>query len=129
MDDSVKTGIIVSIIVVCVCWLAFCSTPVGVRFFNSWGYALQKEDDATNYKTAKKVEDTCRSMIISYEADKLMYEQYCTSDKAEELSWANNAKIRANKTALMYNEFILKNSFVWEDNIPLDIKKELPILQ
>ena len=45
-------------------------------FTNSVEYVDRKIDDATNYDTRKKVEDTCRSMISSYESDKLVYEQY-----------------------------------------------------
>ena len=42
---------------------------------NGVKYDVQKADDRTNYETLKKVEDTCRAMIASYEADKLTYEQ------------------------------------------------------
>ena len=43
---------------------------------NGVKHDVQKADDRTNYETLKKVEDTCRAMIASYEADKLTYEQY-----------------------------------------------------
>lgn len=36
--------------------------------------------------------------------------------------------MRANKTAASYNEYILKNSYVWDGNIPQDIKESLPYL-
>ena len=36
--------------------------------------------------------------------------------------------MRANKTANTYNEYILKNSFVFEDNIPQDIETKLMII-
>ena len=49
-------------------------TPVGKAAWNSWFYQVQKADDNTNYETIKKVEDTCRSMIASYNSDKLTYE-------------------------------------------------------
>lgn len=39
------------------------------------------------------------------------------------------AKIRANSTAISYNEYILKNSFLWADNIPEDIKSKLEIIE
>ncbi len=68
-------------------------------------------------------------MIASYEADKLIYEQYKDSEVAEERSWANNAKIRANQTATTYNNYILKNSFVWSGNVPPDIKQTLEIIK
>lgn len=37
--------------------------------------------------------------------------------------------MRANRTANSYNEYILKNSYVWEDNIPSDIDYSLPIVE
>jgi hypothetical protein len=64
-------------------------------------------------------------MIAQYEADKLKYEQYKDSDNEEKQSWAENAKMRANDTAAAYNNYILKNSYVWEDNVPADIKTKL----
>lgn len=103
-------------------------TPVGVAIGNTWDYALHKTDDATNYHTIKKVEDSCRAMISSYEADRLTYEQYKDSDNEEKRSWAEQAKMRANKTASTYNNYILENSFVWENNVPNDIKMELEYL-
>lgn len=46
----------------------------------------------------------------------------------EKLSWAEQAKMRANKTAASYNEYVLKNSFVWNGNVPADIRTSLPYL-
>ncbi len=107
----------------------FHSTPSGIAMWNNWFHAVQKADDDTNYKTKKKVEDTCRSMISSYNSDKLTYEQYKDSDNEEKQSWAEQAKMRANKTASSYNNYILKNSYIWENNIPSDIATELEIIQ
>ena len=109
--------------------LFFNATPTGKAMWNNWFHAVQKADDDTNYKTRKKVEDTCRSMIASYKADKLTYEQYKDSDNEEKQSWAEQAKMRANKTASSYNEYILKNSYVWENNVPSDIDYKLEIIQ
>lgn len=106
----------------------FGATPSGKAMWNNWFHDVQKADDNTNYKTRKKVEDTCRSMIASYNADKLTYEQYKGSDNEEKQSWAEQAKMRANKTAVSYNEYILKNSYVWENNVPGDINYRLEIL-
>lgn len=92
---------------------------------NEVEYVDQKIDDATNYETRKKVEDTCHAMISSYTADKMVYEQYHGSEIEEERSWAEQAKMRANKTASTYNNFILENSFVWEDNIPDEVAEKL----
>lgn len=107
----------------------FSFTPSGVAIINSYFHNIQKVDDSTRYETKKKVEDSCRAMISSYEADKLVYEQYKGSVNAEKQSWAEQAKMRANKTASSYNNFILKNSYVWEDNIPEDIKEQLEVIE
>lgn len=95
------------------------------RFF----FQVHKIDDSTNYNTIKKVEDSCRAMISSYTSDKLTWQQYKNSDSQEQRSWADQAKMRANKTAASYNEYILKNSFVWQGNIPQDIAQRLEYLE
>lgn len=102
-------------------------------WFNTWfthtvDYVDQKIEDRTSYDTRKKVEDTCRSMIASYKTDKATYEMYIASESEEKQSWAEQAKMRANKTANSYNEYILKNSFVFEGNIPDDIDLKLQII-
>jgi hypothetical protein len=103
-------------------------------WFNTWfgnrvEFIDRKIDDATNYETIKKVEDTCRAMISSYESDRLTYEQYRDSDNEEKQSWAEQAKMRANKTAATYNNYILENSFVWSGNVPADIENELDYVE
>lgn len=103
----------------------FGATPTGKTLWNNWFHAVKKADDATNYETLKKVEDTCRAMIASYNADKLTYEQYKDSDSEEKQSWAEQARMRANKTASTYNNYILENSYVWQDNVPSDIYMRL----
>ena len=108
----------------------FLFSNVAGRWFDIWfenriEYVDQKIDDATNYETIKKVEDTCRAMIASYESDKMTYIQYKDSDNEEKQSWAEQAKMRANKTASTYNNYILENSFVWQGNVPEDIAEEL----
>lgn len=97
-------------------------------FKNKVEWVDQKIEDRTSYDTMKKVEDTCRSMIASYKTDKATYDMYKDSDNEEKQSWAEQAKMRANKTANTYNEYILKNSYVWEGNIPDDIDKNLQII-
>ena len=81
----------------------FGCTPAGRATWNNWFFNVQKADDLTNYETRKQVEDTCRAMISSYESDRLTYEQYKNSDVEEQRSWAEQAKMRANKTASSYN--------------------------
>lgn len=109
--------------------LFFAVNPLGVMSWNSWFGLVQKADDATNYETLKQVEDTCRSMIASYEADRLTYEQYKDSEDDEQQSWAEQAKMRANRTASTYNNYILENSYVWSGNVPNDIDSELDYLE
>ena len=96
---------------------------------NGVKYGVQKADDRTNYETLKKVEDTCRAMITSYEADKLTYEQYKDSTDEEKTEWAEQARMRANKTATSYNNYILKNNYVWSDNVPKDIYMKLDYIK
>ena len=107
----------------------FVANPLGVMSWNSWFGLVQRADDATNYETLKQVEDTCRSMIASYEADRLTYEQYKNSEDDEQRSWAEQAKMRANRTASTYNNYILENSYVWSGNVPNDIDSELDYLE
>ena len=118
--------VLMIITILVVAFLIFSAvTPIGRAMWNNWFHAVQKVDDATNYKTLKKVEDTCRSMISSYNADKLTYEQYKDSDNEEKQSWAEQAKMRANKTASTYNNYILEKEYVWKGNVPADIYYKL----
>lgn len=121
-------GVILVLLLVVGLPIFFNATPTGKALWNSWFHEVQKADDNTRYETRKKVEDTCRAMMASYQADKLTYEQYKDSDDAERQEWAEQAKMRANKTASTYNNYLLKNSYVWENNIPVDIDYQLPYL-
>jgi len=75
----------------------------------------------TSYQTRKDVEDTCRAMIASYKADVDIYNLYKDSENPNQRNYADAALIRAIQTANTYNEYILKNSFVWDNNVPNDI--------
>lgn len=121
MRDSTKVAILVIALLI--------AGITGTYFTNHYFFAVQKVDDATNYETIKKVEDSCRAMIASYTSDKMRYETYAASDSEEKQGWAEQAKIRANSTAAKYNEYYLKNSFIWKDNIPDDIATELPYIE
>lgn len=125
-------GIVMLVILVLVLFVGlpifFNATPAGKAIWNNWFHAVQKADDDTNYETLKQVEDTCRAMISSYNADKLTYEQFKDSDNEEKQSWAEQAKMRANKTASTYNNYVIKNSYVWKNNVPSDIYMMLPYL-
>lgn len=122
------TGILLICALVGISILGIVFAPKITAMRNKYEYAIQKADDATNYETLKEVEDTCRAMISSYEADKLTYEQYKNAETDEKRSWAEQAKMRANKTAVSYNNYILKNNFVWKNNVPNDIYEELAVL-
>lgn len=119
--------------VLCLIILGGCSYftffPSGRATLNTYTHTMKKVDDATSYETKKEVEDTCRASIASYNTDKTTYEQYKDSESELEQSWASAAKMRANKTANIYNNYILKNSYVFEGNVPSDILIELPILE
>ena len=122
----IGVGIIVLLIIIAI-------IGVFAGWFDTWfsnkvEWIDRKIEDRTSYDTKKKVEDTCRSMIASYKTDKATYEQYKNSDNEEKQNWAEQAKMRANKTANSYNEYILKNSYIFEGNIPEDIEKELMII-
>ena len=127
--EKVLTALGIIFCIVLVGFGIFNITPYGRGVINTYKYNVQKVDDVTNYETIKEVEDSCRAMISSYESDKLTYEQYKDSDNEEKRSWAEQAKMRANKTATSYNNYILKNSFVWSGNVPKDIREELVIIE
>lgn len=128
-EEKLVRGILIGLAVFLALAVIVGTTPVGRYLWNKQQYAVEKVDDATNYHTRKQVEDTCRATIVSYEADRLTWEQYKDSESEEQQSWADAAKLRANKAALTYNEYFLKNSYVFDGNIPKDIRVELPILE
>lgn len=92
---------------------------------NKVDYTVNKVDEETRYSLLKSVEDTCRAMIASYQSDALTYNQYKNSPDTEKQNWAEQARMRANRTAATYNEYMRKNSYVWADNIPADIDEKL----
>lgn len=121
-------GVTVFLVLIIGLPIFFGATKTGRAIWNEWRYGLEKVDEKT-YDNQKEVEDTCRAMIASYTQDKMVYEQYKTSEVEEERSWANSAKIRANNTAATYNNYILKNSYVWRSNVPSDIYLTLAYLE
>jgi hypothetical protein len=130
----IKLRIVVIVIAFLLCIATLTVTGTVLGWFDTWytaktEYIDQKIIDNNSYESKKKVEDTCRSMISSYESYKLTYEQYKESEDKEEKSWASQAKMMANKTASTYNNYILKNSFVWKDNIPDDIFDKLEYIE
>lgn len=129
MEDRFSRSLCIALLVLLAISVCVAFTPAGRAIWNTNQYNVQKTDDATRYATRKQVEDTCRATIVSYEADRLTWEQYKDSDSAEARGWADAAKLRANKAALTYNEYFLKNSFVFEGNVPKDIRTDLPLIE
>lgn len=116
-------GAVVSFVVAITC------IPSTRAMWNNYLHTMHEVDDHTTYKTKKEVEDTCRAMISSYTSDKLTYDQYKGDTSIEKRSWAEQAKMRANRTAATYNEYILKNNYVFDTNVPYDIKMQLEYLE
>lgn len=106
----------------------FGATAKGRSEWNNYWHEVEKANENTSYTTRKQVEDTCRAMIASYNSDVMTYQQFKDYDADEQRAWAAQAKMRANKTANSYNNYILANSYIWKDNIPADICNELSII-
>lgn len=123
---KVIAGILGTILVLFLVYITF--FPSGRAMINLYDNTMKQVDDRTTYETRKKVEDTARSSIASYKTDKATYEMYKNSENAEERSWGQQAKMRANKTATVFNEYMLKNSYVFNGNIPSDINYQLELL-
>jgi hypothetical protein len=127
MNKSLKILIALGIAIVIIVGAA--AFGLANRWFtNRVDYAGRRIDERTRYDILKQVEDTARAMIATHTADRLTYEQYRDSENSEERGWASQARMRANRTAATYNEYILKNSYVWAGNVPADILEELEYL-
>lgn len=124
---------VVGVLVLVVAPIFFGATPTGKAMWNNWFHDVQKADDATNYETRKQVEDTCRSMIATYIKDKAEYEAnmrlYETTGDEYYLEVATGYRQQANSTASTYNNYVLKNSYVFEGNVPADIYMTLEMLK
>ena len=123
-----KYFIVVLVALLLLAILFFAVTPIGRTIWNNWWHDVEKADDNTSYENRKMVEDTCRAMMASYKTDVDTYNMYKDSNNEEKLSWAEQARMRANKTANSYNEYVLKNSYVWNGNVPIDIANYLPTI-
>ena len=121
-----KIGLVLLVLVLTV--VSFVAKPWNVFIHNKYNGLIKEVDSATNWDTLHEVEDSCRAMMANYQADVLIYQQYCDSETAEHRSWAEQARMRANRTAAQYNEYILKNNYVWRYGIPDDIEHELPYI-
>lgn len=128
---AARKCIIATILLMIVLILANCLTGCASMTgrYHTWRNDIMQTADLTRYETRKQVEDTCRATIVSYESDKNTWELYKDHEDAEQRGWADAARLRANKAAVTYNEYILKNSYVFEGNVPEDILAELPLIE
>ena len=121
MSKSGKILAFIAIIVV----LFFSATTIGRTVWNTYWHDVEKADDNTSYENRKKVEDTARAYISSYNADVDIYNTYCNNENENMGSYAESARIRAIQTANSYNDYLQKNSYVWADNMPDDLPSSL----
>lgn len=129
MSKFAQTMLTILLILLITAMIFFGLTPYGRSIWNGYQKLMHKIDDTTTYEQQKLVEDTCRSMIASWKSDIEIYKTYKSSTDEEKLGWAEQAKIRANKTAASYNEYILKNSFVFKGNVPSDIYAVIDMIE
>ena len=97
------TALIVSIVF-------FGLTPMGRTIWHQYRFG----GDSITPEQRQEVEDTCRAMIASWEADLQTYKDLKDTDK----DGAEVARLSANKTADMYNEYLLMNSYVFGETLP-----------
>ena len=121
MSKSGKILAFIAIIVV----LFFSATTIGRTVWNTYWHDVEQADDNTSYENRKKVEDTARAYISSYNADVDIYNTYCNNENENMRSYAESARIRAIQTANSYNDYLQKNSYVWADNMPDDLPSSL----
>jgi hypothetical protein len=125
MNKGLAIVLVIVLSIMAIGCIGYLCVPSVRAAMNTWFFHVQQADDVTSYQTKQEVEDTCRAMISSYVADKLAYEGY----KDERPEWAAQTKARANRTASTYNNYILRNKFVWQDNVPADIYMELAYIE
>ena len=102
----------------------FAGTPLGREIITGYRYSLDKAEE-NNYENRKKVEETLRAYYSSYLTDKAGYEQYKDNTDPYYYNLAQSYRQRANSTAITYNEYFAKNSYVFANNIPSDLPKHL----
>lgn len=111
-------------------FIYFGFVPAGRSIVREHIFKMQDVDQEINYVNRKKVEDTARSMISNYQYAKSEYETYkffCKDsvyDK-EKCQRALDSKSSANRTVSTYNNYLLKNNFLFKQNMPKDIYEKL----
>ena len=106
MDKFLFFIAIMIITAIAVSLVYFGLTPQGREIWKQ--YQQKKTDDRITDEQRKEVEDTCRKMIASWEADLYLYKQTKNIE----------AKERANRTAAEYNKYILQNGYVFGETLP-----------
>lgn len=109
-------------------------TPMGRAMMNEYGFMMERVDEEIDYDNRKMVEDTARSMIATHDAAFMEYETYrtfCEKETYDEnkCERALSARTSANKTASTYNNYMLKNKYLFKGNMPFDIFYELPFIE
>lgn len=123
-------ALFISLLIVLLLYITF--IPSGRAMFNEYAFGMERIDEEIDYTNRKMVEDTARSMIANYEFARSEYESYvtyCDTDDKDRCQRALDAKTSANKTATNYNNYILKNKYLWRNNMPSDIFYELEIIK
>ena len=107
------------------------ATPTGREIYNEWQESL-KETDETTYENQVEIENLARTQIVAYESAFMQYGilkvQCETTENALDCERASAKLVSVNNLAIAFNEYMLINSHYWEDNIPDDINRELPII-
>ena len=97
--------------------LYFGLTPTGRSVWNQYRTTMHKVDDRITDEQRMQVENMCYSMMTYWDLDALAYTQYKDIDPER----AEVAKSSANRMADRYNEYIFKNGYVFQGNMPNDI--------
>ncbi len=129
MTGTQKTILTLAGTLVFAAFVFFGFTPLGRATWNGYLHQVEKACVNASYEAGKQVEDTARAMMASYDADKTIYDQFKDSSNTEKQGWAEQAKMRANRTATSYNDYVLKNSYFWQGNVPPDIRMRLEIIK
>ena len=123
-DKAIGALVIAGIVFMLSVLFIFAIPPVSSAFCDKFIPTVEAQDNIT-----KEVTEACESMIDSYNSDKLLYEKFKNANSPEKFQWAQDAKNRANATAEFYNEYFTKYSYVWDNNVPVNICETLPVIE
>lgn len=127
MKRETQTPIIYPILIIVFALTAlYFARPSIVAFTNKQDAKVIEAHNKTSAKVKKQVEDTARAHMATYTSDKLAWENSKNSKDPDKQYIAESYLTRMNTSAAIFNEYMRKNSHVWEGNIPSDIDIELP---